>query len=156
MTTTIDRKEFQEAYKQARIQGELNGFSGEELTVFTSAVTLANLFFSKKPRQEWAISFPVVFAEWAQDYVLKTHYDKVLAIMLYCMETEGQEQFTTSDIAFMYDKARWKKPANLADTLSKGAERIYFTEAGENEDSNKLWMLTQTGYTHLQTIKIEV
>ena len=100
--------------------------------------------------------FPIVFAEWAQQYAIKTHYDRFLAIMNYLREQENVSRATTSDIAKMYDRARWKKPANLADVFAKGAERILFAEAEvESEDGLKLWQMTRTGYEHLINLKVE-
>lgn len=101
--------------------------------------------------------FPVVFGEWAQQFVLKTHFDRVLAIMVYLFEKEKKETLTTNDIGRMYDKARWKKPANLADVFAKGAERLLFSEAEDNsEDGLKTWRITRTGFKHLTELRVEI
>lgn len=103
------------------------------------------------------MDFPVVFAEWAQQFALKTHHERFLAAMFYLREREDVRAVSTAEIAAMYTKARWKKPANLADTFAKGAERLLFAEAeGASPDGLKLWTLTRTGYEHLMSLKMEV
>jgi hypothetical protein len=101
--------------------------------------------------------FPLIFAEWAQQFVLKTHFDKVLAIMLYLREHKGADMVNTADVIRMYEKARWKRPANMADVFAKGAERIYFTEAEETtEEGLKMWQMTRTGYDYVLDKRMEI
>ena len=102
------------------------------------------------------IDFPLIFAEWAQKYNLKTHFDRFLAIMVYLREKEAQATVSTADIGRMYDKARWRKPANMADVFAKGADRIYFAEADADDDGLKLWQMTRTGYDYLTSLRVEV
>jgi hypothetical protein len=69
------------------------------------------------------------------------------------MKTEGKQEFTTVDIGNMYEKAYWKKPANMADVFAKSAQRLYFApvEERESDDGLKLWHMTGTGYDQLKS-----
>lgn len=101
--------------------------------------------------------FPLIFAEWAQRFIIKTHTDRFLAIMLWFREQENLHEVTTSIITYMYEKARWKKPANLADVFSKGADKLYFAEAEtESEEGLKQWRMTRTGYDYIIDKETEV
>lgn len=101
--------------------------------------------------------FPVVFAEWAQQFTIKTHYDRFCAIMWYLREHKSERQVSTTEISQMYEKSRWKKPKNLADVFAKGAERLLFTEANRQSDEGlKLWEITKTGHDHLMSLQMEV
>jgi hypothetical protein len=100
--------------------------------------------------------FPVVFAEWAQRFTIKTHFDRFLAVMLWFRERESLQEVTTADITYMYEKARWKKPANFADVFSKGADKLYFTTETESEDGLKQWRMTRTGYDYITNMMREV
>lgn len=107
------------------------------------------------PAQEQS-DFPLVFAEWAQRFLIKTHFDRFLAIMLWYRERENLHEVTTSDITYMYEKARWKKPANFADVFAKGADKLYFTETeAESEDGLKQWCMTRTGYEYIKDKELE-
>jgi len=109
--------------------------------------------------QEVVAGMPLkqTFREWADQFTLKTHFDRFLAIMVYLWEKENRGTFVTTDITRMYDKARWKKPANMADVFAKGADRIFFAEADEvSVDGQKLWQMTRTGYEHLMNLQVEV
>ncbi len=104
-----------------------------------------------------AVAFQETFAEWAQQYDLGTHIARFAAIAYYLFKNEGVQAVNTSDMGRMYDKARWKRPVNLADVFAKGAQKLYFVEAEENagtsEDGPKLWRLTSTGYNYLQSLR---
>lgn len=103
------------------------------------------------------LMLPQTFAEWASDYNLTTHYDRFLAAMVWLFR-RGPKTATTTDIREMYDKARWKQPANAADVLAKGAEHMYFAEAEDTEGGNdglKLWRLTRTGYEYFGSLRFE-
>lgn len=149
-----------------RIQSEIPEFQGlsrERQVAITSIAKLTTKsvleLFQRKSKGVISLDlrspFPTVFAEWAQQFVLKTHFDRYLAIMLYLRDYESTSIVTTSDVARMYDKSRWKKPANLADVFSKGAERIYFIDI-ESEEGLKQWQITRSGYDHLMSLKTEV
>lgn len=100
--------------------------------------------------------FPLVFAEWAQQYNPKTHFERFLTIMLWLKEQENVTEVTTSEIAYMYEKARWKKPANLADVFAKGAEKLFFAEADtDHEEGLKQWRMTRTGYQYINNKHME-
>ncbi len=106
---------------------------------------------------ESVMALPETFAEWASHFNISTHYDRILAMMVY-LHKNGKTSVTTSDIIGMYDKARWEKPANVADFLAKGAQRMLFTEAEnteKNESSLKLWRITRTGHSYFQSLKYE-
>lgn len=82
--------------------------------------------------------------EFIQDHDTSSHKKKVLVIGYFLENHEGQEEFTSEDIASAYRKAKVKPPATPTDIISKTAEDEHSMEVGE-DDGLKNWVLTRTG-----------
>src|SRR5579859_3751238 len=76
-------------------------------------------------------AFRETFAEWAAHFKLESNYDRFLAVAVYLREHKQVMEVNIEIIAEMFDKARWPKPKNLADTFAKAAQKRYFGEAEE-------------------------
>lgn len=145
--------------KHEALQG---GIAAEHLDAVASALATLELLGIRSDREDNGTSapmlFPQTFGEWAQQFDLKTHFDRFIAITMYLHEQKQTQAINTNDIAQMYNKARWQKPKNMADVFAKGAERMYFAEADDvvtSDDGLKMWRLTRTGYNHLQGLRME-
>lgn len=100
-------------------------------------------------------SIPETTAEWGKRFEDLSHTDKFVAIAGRLYEKTGQYIVTTDDVISVYEKARWKKPANPADAIAKAANRIFFAEPEEDdlpESDLKLWQFTRTGFNYYKQL----
>lgn len=125
---------------------------------FFELLNASNSNGQRKNDPSVGIMFPATFAEWTQRFSVKNHYERFLAATVYLMEQEGIKAVNTGHVGKMYEKARWKKPANMADVFAKAAEKVYFVEAPQEmveEDGLKMWQITRTGYEYFQSLSLE-
>ncbi|MCZ7547172.1 MAG: hypothetical protein M5R40_28260 [Anaerolineae bacterium] len=142
------------------------GVAPENLDAVASALATLEILGARNTEKQHhtastAESLPETFAEWADHYTLKTHFERFLAATVYLLERKQVQAVTTSDITRMYEKARWPKPKNLADVFAKAAQKVLFTEAEDlpdvsSDEGLKMWRLTQRGYNYFQTLRQEV
>lgn len=157
----LSLNQIREAAVRNRSEAKLAGIEAEYVDIVAAVMAVLELTGLRDPNMAKTedarsiLSLPETFAEWATNFNLSTHYDRFLAIMVWLFE-RGVTTVTTAEILEMYDKARWKRPANAADVFSKGAQRIYFAEVTEPNDGEiglKSWRLTRTGFRHLSDLR---
>lgn len=162
MSVTIER--IQEKLVEARQEAKLAGVPPADLDAVAAVITVLEVIGLRGADSSVEVSssgilsaLPETFAEWANHYTIKTHYDRLLAIAVYLLQ-RGTETLTTADVHRMYEKARWRKPANPADTFAKAAEQMLVTEAedpSESDDGLKLWRITRTGFQYFEGLRID-
>src|SRR5690348_15660523 len=156
----ISLEEIREAIIRAKDEARLSGVEREHIDAVAAALAILELTGLRSTKdftddQSSAfVSLPETFAEWTDRYNISTHTDRFLSVIVYLYE-RGKESVTTADIQEMYEKARWKKPANAADVFAKGADKKLFAEAeGQNSEGLKLWRITRTGYRYFEELKL--
>lgn len=162
MSTGVTIDEVREALNLARTRVLAAGVTGTDVDALASTLAALELLNGTGPTLNTALAqsksfgLPPTFAEWAADYNLVNHYDRFLAVVVHRFETTQDMTFTTDDISEMYRKARWERAQNPSDVIAKAAKRLYFVEADEDDDAGKKrWRLTQSGYAHFQSLRVE-
>lgn len=73
-----------------------------------------------------------------------THTERALSLGYYLVHVEGTDPFEKRDIEDMYNRARFKPPANMSDVLA-GAEENEWIFRVENGANRVKWSITSKG-----------
>lgn len=86
---------------------------------------------------------------------IKSHTDRLEAIIFHSLKRQGVAALTTDDILSAYSSARISKPANPSDVIARCFRRGHVM-AGSQRDGQKTWQLTSTGERYIEQLLKEV
>ena len=152
---SISAIEAERAVIRAREIAIREGVQAENLDATASVIATIELLTngnSKTAVQNSKKDFQETFAEWADRYLMESHYDRFLAVAIYLREQKQVMGVNSANIGQLFDKARWSKPKNFADVFAKAAQKRLFVESDDTSADGKLWQVTRTGYDYFQSL----
>ncbi|MBL7062472.1 MAG: hypothetical protein ISS54_07030 [Dehalococcoidia bacterium] len=144
----MDRTEIQNKIQQAK---ELVGGTAEDpftqiafgevfrLLIQESFIPAAG---EMKPEIK-AVALPSQVSEFLAQTNIRTHVDRVVAI-LYYYRRRGEESMTITEFEEAYSSIRVKPPRNFSDLLAQCIRKGYVVEAENKKDGKKAWQITDT------------
>ncbi len=90
-----------------------------------------------------AVALPSQVSEFLAQTNIRTHVDRVVAI-LYYYRRRGEESMTITEFEEAYSSIRVKPPRNFSDLLAQCIRKGYVVEAENKKDGKKAWQITDT------------
>lgn len=146
-----------EFYSLMELPSIVEGQWSKTLPISTEATALIEAKNPLANGSNFSFDIPETFAEWTENFDLKSHVDRFMVIGLYLLEKENIQLVDSDIILAKYRSARWELPTNPADIFYKASKRHFVTESETlgAENGLKKWRLTRTGYQFAQSLKKE-
>jgi len=81
------------------------------------------------------------------------HTDSMAVFAYWMYKVEKKNSFNVKDIIDCYDKTRKAKPSNPNQIINQDVARHIFSEAPEEKDGLKAWVITRTGEEYVEEMK---
>jgi len=101
-----------------------------------------------KPKTK-AAALPSQVSEFLAQKNIKTHIDRVVAILDYYRRS-GEEPMTIAELEDAYSSIRMKQPRNFSDLLAQCIRKGHVVEAKNKKDGKKAWQITDTGERYVE------
>lgn len=150
----MDKKEIQDKIQQAK---ELVGGNADDRftqiafgEVFRMLIkeTFVQSTEEMKPKMK-TISLPSQVSEFLAQKNIRTHVDRVLAILYYYFY-KGDESMTIAQLENIYSNIRTTQPSNFSDLLAQCIRKGNIVEAENKKDGKKAWRITDMGKKYVE------